>query len=285
MAFWLSTIYVCRGMSSSSHFLSNKKKILKCYSLWFSTKIVQWKTSTPNKQSFGNLSDHRMWKPWYFKTLVYYLRVSEKRKAQLRIPAWKSQPAHRSITDAHREKHPNHGETLLLAYRSPAKKTSRTDCVSILSWWKKLLCKLMAQRASPQPLFSLKPTPGCSTEEGRCSARGPWEMQTQLPDESSALGLILPSKQWRHPHVPTEVLRQVLACRTQPPEAVPGKQSLTCCFLLSNKQAPRTGRQRATKGNKAGERSGAQALWRAAEGAGVVQAREEEAQGRPYSSL
>lgn len=125
-----------------------KKKTLKRYSLWLSTKTAQWKTSTPKKQSFGNLGDHRIWKSWYYKTLVYYLRVSEKWKAQLRIPAWKSQPAHLSITDAHREKHPNHGETLSLAYWSLAKKTSWTHCVSILSWWKKLHSELMAQRAS-----------------------------------------------------------------------------------------------------------------------------------------
>ncbi|SGA32338.1 Uncharacterised protein [Chlamydia abortus] len=39
------------------------------------------------------------------------------------------------------------------------------------------------------------------------------------------------------------------------------------------------------KGNKAGEGSGAQALRGAAEGAGIVQPGEEEAQGRPYCSL
>ena len=39
------------------------------------------------------------------------------------------------------------------------------------------------------------------------------------------------------------------------------------------------------KGNKAGEGSGAQALLGAAEGAGIVQSREEEAQERPYCSL
>jgi len=39
------------------------------------------------------------------------------------------------------------------------------------------------------------------------------------------------------------------------------------------------------KGNKTGEGSGAQALRGAAEGAGIDQSREEEAQGRPYCSL
>ena len=39
------------------------------------------------------------------------------------------------------------------------------------------------------------------------------------------------------------------------------------------------------EGNKAGEGSGTQALRGAAEGAGIVQSREEEAQGRPYCSL
>ena len=39
------------------------------------------------------------------------------------------------------------------------------------------------------------------------------------------------------------------------------------------------------KGNKAGEGSGAQALGGMAEGAGIVQSGEEEAQGRPYCSL
>ena len=40
------------------------------------------------------------------------------------------------------------------------------------------------------------------------------------------------------------------------------------------------------KGNKAGEGSGAQVLRGAAEGTGIVQSREEEAQGRPlYNAL
>ena len=42
---------------------------------------------------------------------------------------------------------------------------------------------------------------------------------------------------------------------------------------------------RSEKGNKADEGSGAQALWRAAEKAGIVQFGEEEAQGGPYCSL
>ena len=39
------------------------------------------------------------------------------------------------------------------------------------------------------------------------------------------------------------------------------------------------------KGNEAGEGSGEQVLRGAAEGAGIVQPGEEEAQGRPYRSL
>ena len=39
------------------------------------------------------------------------------------------------------------------------------------------------------------------------------------------------------------------------------------------------------EGNEAGEGSGEQVLWGAAEGAGAVQSAEEEAEGRPYRSL
>ena len=38
-------------------------------------------------------------------------------------------------------------------------------------------------------------------------------------------------------------------------------------------------------GNKVGERSGAQVLWGAADGTGIVHSGEEKAQGMPYSSV
>lgn len=61
-------------------------------------------------------------------------------------------------------------------------------------------------KSKPTAFVQFETHPRCSTEEGWSIAKVPWEMQTELPAESPALGLILPSKWWRNPRVPTEVL-------------------------------------------------------------------------------
>jgi len=68
------------------------------------------------------------------------------------------------------------------------------------------------------------------------------------------------------------------------------RYSLICSSLFSLQAVSRLysslfSLQAVIQGNKAGEGSVAQALWRVAEGGGIVQSREEGAQGRPHCSL
>lgn len=244
------------------------KKVLKHHSFWFSTKIRRWKTSTPSKYSFGNLSDHRIWKHWCYKTLVYYLRASEKWKAQLRSPAWKKSarpPQHRWCTQ--RETSPQRGNNItgstLQQRKIPGRIVSAApqdpltmEEVSLQADGIKEHAYSFCSVLNPCQVLTLQ------NRERMRQRWGPWdgtgEMQPRLPARwgqhmSIPWGLIMAPEWWRHHHVPiwrkrwgsgpgkAEMLRRGLMCCTQTSQAVPGKQIPQCCPLLLEKQTTRTG--------------------------------------------